>query len=223
MSFILDALRKSDQQRQRGAMPTLLTAVLPPEPRKPAYWIQVALGVVLIGAGIAIGLLRPWQAEQPAPAQTMVAAKPLEPMPRQAAPAAPPLVSTASPVPATTQNTAAASPSPVAIRPAPPPAVAVVPEKAPQPLEKPAGATDAAAEQNVIAMSELPASIRQELPAMQILLHLYSTKPLSRFVTINNQTLQEGEAVAPGLTLESITPEGMILSYKGYRFRRGVQ
>lgn len=202
MSFILDALRKSDQQRQRGATPTLLSAVLPPEPRKPAYWIQGVMGAALVVGGVAIGALRPWQSEQPAPVQATAAAKPPEPMPRQAVPAAAPVVPLASPV---------APPSPVAIRPAP------------RPQEKPAGATDAAAERNVIAMSELPASIRQELPAMQVLLHLYSAKPASRFVTINNQTLQEGEAVAPGLMLESITPEGMILGYKGYRFRRGVQ
>lgn len=72
-------------------------------------------------------------------------------------------------------------------------------------------------------MNELPASVRQELPAMQVLLHLYSPAVKKRFVTINNQTLQEGEPVAPGLVLEQITPDGMVLSYKGYRFRRGVQ
>lgn len=58
---------------------------------------------------------------------------------------------------------------------------------------------------------------------MQVLLHQYSSRPRNRFVTINNQTLQEGESVAPGITLEQITPDGMILSYQGYRFRRGVQ
>ena len=29
--------------------------------------------------------------------------------------------------------------------------------------------------------------------------------------------------VAPGLKLEQITPDGMIFSYKGYRFSRGVR
>jgi hypothetical protein len=35
--------------------------------------------------------------------------------------------------------------------------------------------------------------------------------------------LREGDYVVPGLKLEQITPEGMILSYKGYSFRRGVK
>ena len=91
MSFILDALRKSDQQRQRGATPTLLTApALAAEPKRPAYWIQGLIAAVLVGAGIVIGWVRPWQPAQPvargqpvAPATS--AAKPLEPAPRPAA------------------------------------------------------------------------------------------------------------------------------------------
>jgi general secretion pathway protein B len=99
------------------------------------------------------------------------------------------------------------------------PIAAAAPAPAP---EKPAGPADTAPEQKVIAMSELPAAVRQALPPMQILLHQYSPRPRNRFVTINNQTLQEGESVAPGLTLEQITPDGMVLSFMGYRFRRGV-
>jgi len=75
----------------------------------------------------------------------------------------------------------------------------------------------------VMTIGELPASIRQELPGMQISLHLHSTKPGNSFVSINNQMLQEGAYPAPGLRLERITPDGMIFSYKGFRFRRGVQ
>ena len=74
-----------------------------------------------------------------------------------------------------------------------------------------------------MTMGELPLSILQELPNMQISLHLYSTKRKNSFVSINNQMLQEGAFPAPGLRLDQITPDGMIFSYKGYRFRRGVQ
>src|SRR5512141_2881513 len=87
MSYILDALRKSDQQRHRGAAPTLLlgqaTAVAP---RQPAYLYYGLLAAVLLGAGILIGWLRPWQAEQAAPAASVAAGKPAEANPRQAAP-----------------------------------------------------------------------------------------------------------------------------------------
>ena len=83
--------------------------------------------------------------------------------------------------------------------------------------------TDPAQEQRVMTLGELPLSILQDLPSMQISLHLHSTKPANRFVSINNQMLQEGAYPAPGLKLEQITPDGMVFSFKGYRFRRGVQ
>jgi general secretion pathway protein B len=65
--------------------------------------------------------------------------------------------------------------------------------------------------------------VQQELPALTISVHAYSGKPADRLVGINNRLLHEGEYVADGLKLEQITPDGMILSYKGYRFRRGVK
>ena len=108
----------------------------------------------------------------------------------------------------------------------PPKAVSIAPTKAVTPVPGKtanAGPSDPAQEQRVMTMGELPLSIRHELPSMQISVHLYSTNPKNSFVNINNQMLQEGEALAPGIRLEQITPDGMILSYKGYRFRRGVQ
>ncbi len=60
MSYILEALRKSDQQRQRGAAPTLLAGpAIAPAPKQTAYWAYGLLAVLLLGAGIAIGWLRP--------------------------------------------------------------------------------------------------------------------------------------------------------------------
>jgi hypothetical protein len=35
--------------------------------------------------------------------------------------------------------------------------------------------------------------------------------------------MREGGYLTPGLMLEQITPDGMIFSYKGYRFRHGLQ
>ena len=235
MSYILDALRKSDQQRQRGATPTLLTAqVMAAEPRRPENWIYGLIAAVLVGAGIVIGWLHPWQSEPPAPeganvAREVIAAKSRESNPRPTAPA--PV--TAAPEPVSkdrNRNQARDRPAPsisnAETRGMPPNAVTTAPEVAPTAVpEKPvtAGLADSASEQRAMTMGELPLAIRQELPSMQISLHLYSTRPWNSFVSINNQMLQEGAYPAPGLRLEQITPDGMIFSYKGYRFRRGVQ
>jgi general secretion pathway protein B len=235
MSYILDALRKSDQQRQRGATPTLLTAqVMAAEPRRPENWIYGLIAAVLVGAGILIGWLQPWQSEPPVPegapiAREVIAAKSRESSPRPTAPA--PVTAAPEPVSTdTNRNQARDRPAPslsnAGTRGMPPNAVTTAREVAPTPVpENPAtaGLTDPASEQRAMTMGELPLSIRRELPSMQISLHLYSTRPKNSFVSIDNRTLREGEDLAPGIRLEQITPDGMIFSYKGYRFRRGVQ
>ena len=71
-------------------------------------------------------------------------------------------------------------------------------------------------------MSDLPPAIQQEIPPMSISVHAYSPRPNDRMVSINDRLLREGGTVPPGLTLNEITPDGMIFSYKGYRFRRGL-
>lgn len=242
MSYILDALRKSDQQRQRGAAPTLLagqaTAVAPKQPAFLAYGL---LAVVLVGAGMLIGWLRPWQPEQAAPGRAeLVAAKPLESTPRQPAPApsemapqpkperqlqnaTPPAQAAPALVPAKPQLPARAKPETDGT---PREADAAVSRKTAAPApEQPVGtaAADAARVPTVISMAELPLSVQQELPAMAISVHAYSGNPGDRLVGINNRMLREGEHVVPGLKLEQITPDGMIFGYKGYRFRRGVK
>jgi general secretion pathway protein B len=233
MSYILDALRKSDQQRQRGATPTLLTAQeSAAEPRQSAYLIYGLIAAGLVGAGIVIGWLHPWQSEPPTPAGEAVAAKPLGSGPRQTA-TAPVAPAPGSVSPGMTGNQARERPAPslssAETRGTPPKAVTTSSAEALARVQEitvsagPTGLSDPTQEQKVMTMGELPPSIRQELPSMQISLHLYSTRPKNSYVSINSRMLQEGEDLAPGIRLEQITPDGMIFSYKGYRFRRGVQ
>ncbi len=245
MSYILDALRKSDQQRQRGAVPTLLTAqVATAAPKQPAFLFYGLIAAVLVSAGIAIGWLRPWQPEHTAPATEPIAAKPPESGPRQTALAPPPALPELAKKPErlrpARKSTSAAQPAtaraamkrdtPARVetdKPGTPPvAVTDVPKGAPTLTpEQSAGKspTNAAQEQRVMTMSELPLSIQQEIPAMSVSIHAYSSQPQNRLVGINERMLHEGGNVTPDLKLEQITPDGMIFSYKGYRFSRGVR
>jgi len=77
-------------------------------------------------------------------------------------------------------------------------------------------------EDKVLAMSELPPAIQQEIPPLSISVHAYSSKPADRIVGINDKLLREGGIVPPGLTLDEVTPDGMVFSFKGYRFKRGL-
>ena len=56
-----------------------------------------------------------------------------------------------------------------------------------------------------------------------IAFHQYASQPGGSRVMINNSVLHAGDAIAPGLKLEQITADGVILSYQGYRFQRGVR
>jgi len=234
MSYILEALKKSDQQRQRGATPTLQVAqVTVAVPRRPMFIYYGLLAAVLLGAGITIGWLRPWQPEQPTPTQILLGTEPVAapaPLTTAAPLTAPPEMpsKTAQEFPAP-KSTQAGQAVPVAgaMKPSNPTVSSISSAAAPiadkSMPEKSASNAGDAQEQKTIAMNELPPQIQQEIPAMTVQLHSYSGNPGERLVYINSTRLREGDSLMPGLTLEQITPDGMIFSYKGYRFQHGIR
>ena len=73
-----------------------------------------------------------------------------------------------------------------------------------------------------IEFYELPESIKQQLPAIIISAHVYSTNPMQRSIVVNNNFMEEGEYVIDGLILDEITPDGAIFYYNGSKFHLGV-
>ncbi len=69
------------------------------------------------------------------------------------------------------------------------------------------------------SVQELPDSIRQKLPDFSFSVFLYSDEPASRTVRVNGVMMKEGQYVTAGLKLEEIIPDGVIFSYMNYRFR----
>lgn len=214
MSYILDALRKSDQQRRRGGVPTLPSA---PATRaaaeRPAFLLYGLLGMILIAAGMAIGWLRPWVNEPSINAP--VADHPLESPSRQPAP-----LSRARAKAEPEQARKEAPPAASASRPdAPAAAKAAVESKSP--TTNIANVPDVPPP--VQLASDLPLAIQQELPPMSIAMHAYSNQPRERLVSIDGRVLREGDYLTPELRLEQITPDGMIFSFRGHRFRRALR
>ncbi len=229
MSYILEALKKSDQQRQRGATPTLQVAqVTVAAPKRPLFIYYSLLAVILLGAGIMIGWLHPWQPEQMPPVSEAIAAETNISMQQQAAPApipAPPELPGNTAHEFLKQNPApAVQPVADAMKPSNPARASSGEADALSPMPdksiRPAGV---AQEQQALPWNELPIQIQQEIPAMTVQLHAYSSKPNERLASINSIRLREGESLMLGLRLEQITPDGMIFSYKGYRFQRGIR
>ena len=231
MSYILDALRKSDQQRQLGTTPTLQTAPPVATPsNQPGLamnrWLLATAAFALIFAGALIGWLHPWRAApeqetaRPAPSAAPAPAapssqsqRPPSALPVPADPGVQPAGTSggaAEPFPrhTGTQNPAVPTSRRSAAVPAPSAGADVNAGKDQQPLPPPDAQPDPAG---------------QELPGLVIAFHLYSANPAKRRVMINNELLREGTPLANGLTVEKITPEGVVLEYRGQRFQRTIR
>jgi general secretion pathway protein B len=99
MSFILDALKKSESERQRDAAPTLTRAAWAPSRRRePPTWSLVVIGVLLV-ALLGLGILA-WRGAGNPPAAPAATSVPAEPAATAGAAAVPPAPAPAAPVPA---------------------------------------------------------------------------------------------------------------------------
>jgi len=56
------------------------------------------------------------------------------------------------------------------------------------------------------------------LPPLRLDLHVFAARPQDRFVMINMHKLREGDTLPEGVHVDSITPEGAMLSYNGSKF-----
>lgn len=217
MSYILEALKKSEQQRQQGSTPTLSSAAIAQPANSHARALHYGLpAAVLLCTGIAIGWWQPWHATKLATA-TEPLASPVSVTPIAESPHISPEIKKTAEVP------------PV---PKPAPALQIAPGKPQSDVQPPARTIAAApivtpqnkqAEVAPVSQTELPASIQQEIPPIAVQFHAYSDKPKNRLVGINSLILHEGQAITPELRLEQITPDGVILSYKGYRILHGIR
>jgi general secretion pathway protein B len=226
MSYILEALKKSQAERQLGELPSihapqvqLHDGAASASARRTPIWL--ALGGVAVAVAAALLLWQPWQADAAAPAAAAVVPAVLA----QAVPA--PLPVTAPP--------AAVAPAPVAA--SVPPAATAAPVHHARPVAEPKQETPGqvvsppvaapapavpptpAAEESVPGMRDLPEPIQRQIPAIAIGGYIYSKNPADRLLLIDKVLRHEGEELAPGLVLEKLQPKAAIFSFKGYRYR----
>jgi general secretion pathway protein B len=217
MSYILDALKKADAERERRGVPGLhaQAAGLAGEERRAGgvlRWVAVA-GALLFVAALAWWWFgargdAPAASALPPPA-TPVAAPPT---PVVRAPVVQPPVLQA---PAAQEPPATAAAPPIVIVPKAPPAPIAVP--APTPTPTPAAAS-AARSERVATLAELSPELRRQLPPLTVSGAMYAPQPSARLVFINGQVFREGDALNDGLVLERIGPTSSVLSLRGTRF-----
>jgi general secretion pathway protein B len=209
MSFILDALKKSEAERQRQAGPALLEMrVLAPQRRLPAW--AIAVGVLLLINVVVLA----WFAWRRAPA---------------AATAVPAPVLSATIGPAASGSPAAA-PAPAAPAPAAFAASTIDPATAAAEVDNPADLLPAVNSAPVTARPvtasvglQTYAELSGKLPELRLDLHVFAVKPAERYAFINMHKVREGEVTPEGVRVTEITNEGVVLDYRGTEFLLGHQ
>lgn len=246
MSYILDALRKADEERERGTVPSVHAqpsfgggTVAESAPRmRPRGWIGggVVAALLLVGA---TWYLATGRNATDLPARSLASAgAPAATTPALAPTPAPAPTATAVPPPAPAPAPAPASPSvaaPVPLEPirrtTPPPKPAA--EKKPAaPPDDAAGATANAANatgstskppveaaaSRIYRLDQLPPDVRRQLPTLSIAGARYSSTPAERILIVNGQVLHEGDKITPDVVLQQIRPKGAVLQFRDYRY-----
>jgi hypothetical protein len=69
-----------------------------------------------------------------------------------------------------------------------------------------------------ISYWQLPQSVRSDLPEFRISVLVYAERPEDRFLLLNGKRQVEGDSYQSGLVLEEIRREGAVFSFRRYRF-----
>ena len=238
MSFILDALKKSETDRQRQSAPALFEVkVAAPRRRFPAWAVGVAALLVVNMAALAWLLVR-----KPDPAPPVATNAPAK-----AAPVTSPSGEVTVPATVTFQVNVPANSLPGTSGAAVPDPGVVAPSGAPPLVEEPqlsgeetaippdyeagdyqpaitpeqAGATAAARRAGQLPSRDEMLAKGAPLPELRLDLHVYDPDPAKRFVFINMRKLREGESLPEGVRVEEITQSGATLSHQGNLFALG--
>ncbi len=210
MSYILDALNRSEQERQSQATPDLNAIHRgPPVKTSSSRWVVALVVLAVINtAGLSLFWLTRNSPEPiPVPPGPSVVQ---ETRPASAQSTEPEIIkeSMETTTPAD-QNMAVYSKQPG--------------ERIPTGiLITPTGTSEIYADNQAVNVAELPENIRSKIPDLQFSSHLFSNESSFRMVTINGKMLREGEYVIGDLRLEEITEQGVVLNYLTYTFEVSV-
>ncbi len=216
MSYILEALKRADAEREREAagVPGLHAqardfdgddADAADRGTRQNWALAGLLGVLTLSF---LGWF--FWPRQPA---VVVAVAPPVPQIVVPAPSPPPPPLSAAPLPALQT-----APLPELPTLAPPPEK-TLPETRPRVRTQPEAApASAPQEPRTYRLSELPDNIRQELPSLSLGGVMYSGQASHRMVVVNGQVFREGDTLAPNVVLRQIKLKEAILEFKGYRY-----
>lgn len=195
MSFILDALKKSEQERLRQQNTSTPPIAVSRSSDVTPAWVWGLLGLLAVNLLVlAVVLLKPTIETESSPMLVTPATATTTPDP--ITPNETVAIKAKSVVEPVVVSSNTAGPSEVA---APPQPLSAVPSR----------------DEQLAAGANLPAAVLN--------LHVFDAEPSKRFVLLNGERLREGDASRDGLNVMSITPEGIILSYGNSSFAVSIE
>lgn len=213
MSFILDALKKSEAERQRHAAPGFADIPRGQDRPRTQTWLWIVGGLLAVNLVVllAVFLLPASETAGPVAAtERPLAAAPASDDSEQAFAA---MVAQArknrpEQEPPTTSEPPRAAPSDSAAAPGREEPAAAQPEPAPR----------GAVSESPASFQDLRAAGALQLPDLHLDIHVYSETPAERFAFINMSKYTERDTLKEGPLVREITPEGVVLEQAGTVF-----
>lgn len=222
MSYILDALRRSERERLPGAAHV----------RDPGPALLPPRRVVLFAApvvGLTLGALALYWVLSGPPAAPPDGARMAAVVPATTAvpAAAPPVRAAEAEAPAPAVKSPPASPrarslaEQVRIPPAP---AKTAPKADPLPgtvisASLPPAPRTVATRDSVRLLRAMPPDFQRALPELAVTIHVYAANESERILYINNREYHAGDKVQDDIMVEQIVEDGAVLSFRGQRFK----
>lgn len=207
MSYILDAIKKSEAERGHGSIPGLQTvhsSSLNYKTERKQLWPYIIIALLLINTtGLIYYFLNEEQSIRPVSNITV------------------PTTTTATTTPPTTTRTIASIQQPEALTVTP----AIQTKKVTAPMQTtdiedrtPVFAAQSmspyagTSHREIVSIDDLPDYLKLRIPTMDFTGHVYSSNPQQRSIIINGSFMEEGDAINHELTLSEITAKGAVFN-----------
>ncbi len=196
MSFILDALKKSETERQEQSNSEFANVPSSSDNPNSLKWLWILGALLLINVVVLLGLLL--RGGSPAPDAAITTSSGND-------------ESTVA-APSFEEQVAAAKLNQ-------PPPVAVAQAKPPEPaISAPPKSTPSSAGARILTIDEVRLNGTLQLTDLHLDIHVYSDIPEERFVFINMVKLREQSQLEEGPTVLEITRDGVVLEHQGTTF-----
>jgi general secretion pathway protein B len=202
VSYILDALKKSEAERSRGVVPTLLTPSHATFRSSAVGWVLIA--ALIVNAGLFATWLY-WPREVATATPTRAAERPSAE------------TTDLGPSTAAASTVAASAPSPSAptASVAPSRSIAAQPNATAQAQQAPVEPEPVVSPPPVPARRPPIASADSGTADLSFSTHVYGTDASMRAVTMDGKRYVEGDEIRPGVRIREITETGVILDVNG--------